>query len=347
MGISRLDAKDFAAERMVGLWGAATTSFLPDGSIDEAGLRANFRHWNDVLHLDGMYVAGWMGEFESMPMRDRKRVVEIAVEECANGMFAMPSSMDQNVFDALELLKYGVDLGAKFVAIMNPRFYAPRMPDDDSVYAYYEYLAERLDAAILLVNQSDLQGYSMSPEVIARLAELPNVVALKNAIDDPAHSRRTRELCGRRIIVSDPWEGIWLANHTDPEYPQRAFLAAPSVFLLQSRERLAIREYTRLADAGDLAGARAVSAGLQPARDALGAALHSVGADKHRAAMKLWQELLGQVGGCVRKPGPLNELTEAEKELVRERFAESGLLGGATPAREPVGAGAARGAEIA
>ncbi|MCC7106786.1 MAG: dihydrodipicolinate synthase family protein [Chloroflexi bacterium] len=343
MGINRLDAKEFAAEHVKGLWGAATTPFHPDGSLDEEGLRHNLRHWKDVLHIDGMYVAGWMGEFESMPQRDRERVVEIACEECSDGkMFAMPSSMDQNILDALELLQHGVSLGATIVAIMNPRFYAPRMPDDDAIVEYYEYLAERLDAAILVVNQSDLQGYSMSPEVISRLADIPNVVALKNAIDDPAHSLRTRQLCHDRIIVSDPWEGIWFKNHTDPVYPQRTFLAAPPVYLLQSRERQAVREYTDLADRGDFSRAKEVSDGLQPAREALGKAIHHVGPDKHRAVMKLWMDLLGQVGGSVRRPGPLRELTEAEKAFTRERFAESGLLGARREVAEPVGAGAFR-----
>jgi 4-hydroxy-tetrahydrodipicolinate synthase len=79
-------------------------------------------------------------------------------------------------------------------------------------------------------------------------------------------------------------------------------------------------EYTRLAFAGDFAGARKVRDSLNPVRDAI---VRSRPADKPQAFGKYWQELLGQVGGRVR--APMLELTDIEKETIRDAFENCGL----------------------
>ncbi len=78
--------------------------------------------------------------------------------------------------------------------------------------------------------------------------------------------------------------------------------------------------YTELAMAGDVERARAVSASLEPVRRALAATRPPGKATAHQ---KYWQELLGQVGGPVRRP--LLELTDAEKQATRAAFEACGL----------------------
>ena len=79
-------------------------------------------------------------------------------------------------------------------------------------------------------------------------------------------------------------------------------------------------EYTRLAFAGEFAQARKVRDSLNPVREAMVA---SKPADKPQAFGKYWQELLGQVGGRVRPP--MLELTDEEKETIRNAFESCGL----------------------
>ncbi|MFQ5878555.1 MAG: dihydrodipicolinate synthase family protein [Dehalococcoidia bacterium] len=319
---SRFEAKDYAKEHLNGVWGAATCPFFPDGTLDEAGFRANLRHWIDVLHIDGMFVGGLMNEFWSLTMKDRKRLFEITVEECKDDMQTLLAVCDYNIYDALELTEYAEELGGHFAIIMNPRFYGPQRPSDDKIFEYYNYIAERVDIPICVFNQAMMVGYAMSPEVVARLAEIPNVVGIKNAVSDPVHTLEVRRLCGDKIMVSDPDETNWLHNHT--VHKQRALMSCPQVFLLQSREWQPIRDYTMLADHGDTHKATEVAASLEPARRALKAAFESVSPDKDRTVMKYWQELLGQVGGCIRPP--LSELSPQEKDVIRQHFEASGLL---------------------
>jgi 4-hydroxy-tetrahydrodipicolinate synthase len=81
-----------------------------------------------------------------------------------------------------------------------------------------------------------------------------------------------------------------------------------------------MHEYTELAQRGDAQAARAVSESLNPVRSALRATRP---AGKIHAHQKYWQGLLGQVGGCVRRP--LLSLTDQEKDVTRAAFEQCGL----------------------
>ena len=84
MKYSKLDAKDYARENMKGIWAAAMNPFNEDFSFNEEGLRRNFRHWIDDLAIQGLFIAGKQGEFATMSLDERKRNMEIAVEECGD-----------------------------------------------------------------------------------------------------------------------------------------------------------------------------------------------------------------------------------------------------------------------
>ena len=83
-----------------------------------------------------------------------------------------------------------------------------------------------------------------------------------------------------------------------------------------------MQDYTEAAFAGRHDEARAISASLDPVREAL---MGTRPAEKPHAHQKYWQELLGQVGGRVR--APLLELTDDEKAVTREAFEACGLGG--------------------
>jgi 4-hydroxy-tetrahydrodipicolinate synthase len=81
-----------------------------------------------------------------------------------------------------------------------------------------------------------------------------------------------------------------------------------------------MRDYTDLAFKGDIKQARVIRDSLEPVRQAF---RRSRPAEKPQAHSKYWQELLGQVGGPVRRP--LLQMTEAEKKATREAFEACGL----------------------
>jgi 4-hydroxy-tetrahydrodipicolinate synthase len=301
---------------MRGIWAAAATPFLPGSlTVDEAGLRRNLRHWIDDLRIDGLFVAGKQGEFFSMSLAERKRTFELAVEEAQGRCGTIMSCSDQNLDTVLELARHAQAVGADYIIVHSPVLHFGANTDE-TLHEYYRYLCEQLDIGIALWNHPDC-GYVMSPELCARIAELPNIVAIKYSVPREMYARLTR-LAGSRLLVSNPDETDWLENIV--ELGWRLYLCSTPPFLLQTALDRRMQEYTDLALRGEVEKARAVRDSLDPVRRAL---KETRPAGKPQAHQKYWQELLGQVGGPVRRP--LLQLTDAEKATTREAFAQCGL----------------------
>ncbi|HBS51304.1 MAG TPA: dihydrodipicolinate synthase family protein [Rhodobacteraceae bacterium] len=315
MNYSKLDAKDYARESMRGIWAAALNPFNEDFSLNEAGLRANIRHWVDDLNIAGLFIAGKQGEFFSMSLEERKRTFEIAVEECDGRAGTIMSASDQNFDTVVELARHAQEIGADYVAVHAPVLHFITDPDE-TLYNYYKTLCDKVDIGIAMWSHPD-SGYLMSPELCARIAELPNIVAIKYSVPREMYKRPT-ELAGDKIHVSTASEAEWLDNII--ELGWKLYLCSSPPYLLQSKLDQRMNEYTRLAFEGRHDEARAVSRSLQPVRDAFKSCKPG---GKPQAHSKYWQELLGQVGGPVRPP--LLQLSEQERAAIRAAFEQSGL----------------------
>jgi 4-hydroxy-tetrahydrodipicolinate synthase len=315
MKYSRSDAKDYARARMRGIWAAALTPFGPDRAIDEAGFRRNMRHWIDDLAIDGLFIGGKQGEFFAMSIGERKRAFEIAVEEANGRAGTVMSCSDQNLDVVIDLAKHAQAIGADYIVVHAPvlHFLTAR---DETLYAYYRAISEQVEIGIALWSHPD-SGYLMSPELCARIAELPNVVAIKYSVPRETYARLTR-LAGDSILVSTASEEEWFDNIV--ELGWRLYLCSSPPYLFQTKVDRRMREYTDLAMRGEIARARAVRDSLNPVRQAF---RRSRPAEKFYAHSKYWQDLLGQVGGAVRPP--MLELTEAEKDVTRRAFETCGL----------------------
>jgi 4-hydroxy-tetrahydrodipicolinate synthase len=315
MNYSRADAKLYARTHMKGIWAAALTPFKPDRSIDEAGFRANLRHWVDDLGIDGVFVCGKQGEFFAMSVAERKRTFEIAVDELKGRAGTIMSCSDQNLDVVIELAQHAQAIGADYIVVHAPVLHFLHR-QDDTLENYYRIISDEVEIGIALWSHPD-SGYLMSPELCARVAELPNVVAIKYSVPREMYARLTR-LAGDKILVSTASEEEWFDNIV--ELGWRLYLCSSPPYLFQTKVDRRMRDYTDLAFAGDIARARAIRDSLNPVRQAFRA---SRPPEKMHAHSKYWQELLGQAGGAVR--APMLELTAAEKEATRQALLTCGL----------------------
>jgi 4-hydroxy-tetrahydrodipicolinate synthase len=314
MRYSRRDAKAYARDNFKGIWAAALTPFKSDGAIDETGLRKNFRHWADDLGIDGVFVSGKQGEFFSMSVAERKRTFDIAVEELG-GTHTILSCSDQNLDVVLDLAQHAQAIGSDYIVVHAPVLHFLHK-QDETLYQYYKQISERLEIGIALWSHPD-SGYLMSPELVARVAELPNVVAIKYSVPRDMYARLTR-LAGDDLLVSTASEDEWFDNIV--ELGWQLYLCSSPPYTLQTKADQRMREYTDLAFRGEVARAKAVRDSLNPVREAF---RKTRPAEKFHAHSKYWLELLGQVGGAVRRP--MLELTEAEKDATRWAFERCGL----------------------
>lgn len=315
MKYRRQEAKDYARSHMKGIWAASLMPFGPDLSIDETGWRGNLRHWVGELGIDGVFVSGKQGEFFSMSVAERKRTFEIAVDEIGGRAGTIMSCSDQNMDVVIELAKHAQAVGADYIVVHAPVLHFLHK-QDETLFQYYKTISEQIDIGIAMWSHPD-SGYLMSPELCARIAELPNIVAIKYSVPREMYARLTR-LAGDKLLVSTASEEEWFDNIV--ELGWRLYLCSSPPYLFQSKVDRRMREYTDLAFKGEVARAKAVRDSLNPVREAF---RRSRPPEKPPAHSKYWQELLGQTGGRVR--APMLELTDAEKDATRRAFETCGL----------------------
>jgi 4-hydroxy-tetrahydrodipicolinate synthase len=317
MKYRKAEAKDYARRHLRGLWAATLTPFTPELRLDEAGWRRNLRHWTRELGIAGLFVNGKQGEFYAMSVEERKRIAELAVEEAAavrGGV--MVSCSDQSLDTVIELARHAQAIGADYIVVHTPLLYfGAHTPD--TLLAYYKNISDHVDIGIALWNQPPDCGYLLEPEVCLRIAELPNVVAIKYSVPRAAYAELTR-IAGDKLIVSSSSEEDWLDNIV--ELGWQVYLCSTPPYLLQTAADRRMHEYTELAFKGQIDKAREMRASLDPVRKALKSTRPPGKAAAHQ---KYWQELLGQAGGPVRRP--LLGLTEQEKAATRAAFEACGL----------------------
>ncbi|MCS6922735.1 MAG: dihydrodipicolinate synthase family protein, partial [Elioraea sp.] len=202
----RSEAKRKARAELRGLWAATLTPFRDDLSLDEAGWRANLRHWYGALGIRGLFVNGKQGEYYAMTVEERKRTAEIAIEEArAFGGKVMVACSDHNVVVGAELARHAEAAGADYVVVHTPVLYFGAHTDE-TLLAYYRYVAAQVKIGLVLWNQPPDCGYLLRPELCVRLAEeIPNVVAIKYSVPRETYAALTR-MAGDRLIVSSSSE---------------------------------------------------------------------------------------------------------------------------------------------
>lgn len=316
MKYSKRDAKAYAREHMKGIWAAALNPFSPgDLSLDEKGFRKNLRHWIDTLGIDGVFIAGKQGEFFAMSLDERKRTFEIAVDELKGKAGTIMSCSDQNMDVVIDLARHAQSVGADYIVVHAPVLHFLKA-QDETLFEYYSYIASKIDIGMALWSHPD-SGYLLSPELCARLADIPNVVAIKYSVPREMYVKLSR-MVGDKIVVSTASEAEWLDNILELNW--RCYLCSNPPYLFQTEVDKRMREYTDLAFSGNAKKAREVRDSLEPVRQAF---RRSRPDEKPQAHAKYWQDLLGQVGGPVRRP--MLPLTQTEKETIRKALEGSGL----------------------
>jgi 4-hydroxy-tetrahydrodipicolinate synthase len=120
MLFAKHEAKDYARTHMKGIWAAALVPFREDLSIDEQGLRKNLRHWVDDLGIDGIFIAGKQSEFFSMAIAERKRSMEIVLDEVGGTTGVIASCSDQNMDVVIDLARHAQAIGASYIVVHAP-----------------------------------------------------------------------------------------------------------------------------------------------------------------------------------------------------------------------------------
>lgn len=320
MRYAKSAAKDAARAEFRGLWAAITTPFTADGDVDEAGLRHNMRHYTDGLGIEGVFCTGLMGEFWALTPEERRRCVEIVVEEARGKCLVIAHTAAHSARETVALTRHAEEVGADYAILMNP-YYPPA--SEQGIYEWFQYVSANTSIGLWMFD-TQYVGYHFTPALTARIAELENVCGIKLAWPMEVYEPVMRRV-GDRIVVSHPGEPLLARLIRD--YGQRVYMSSPAPYLMQTPTWRPVYEYSELALAGRHDEAAPRSDALEPLRAVYRKWMYDPWEQHHimtNAYLKAWSELLGMAGGPVREP--LEQITPAEREELRADLARVGLL---------------------
>jgi 4-hydroxy-tetrahydrodipicolinate synthase len=128
--------------------------------------------------VDGVVPCGTTGEFVNLTLDEKRKLIDVVVDE-ANGKVAVVAGTGASGTDeALRMTKYAKDAGADAALIVTP-FYLK--PTDRGAYQHFHTIATEVDLPIILYNIPQCTGVQLSWQMVEDLADIPNVVGLKDS----------------------------------------------------------------------------------------------------------------------------------------------------------------------
>ena len=313
------EAKEAARATLRGVWTAMPYCWDAADEFDEAANRANMEHIITGLEIDGHYCSGNIAEFWSMPDDERMHAHEVMADAAAGRIPLIAGCHHQSAKQAAMLARHAQDVGYDFAIILTP-YIAAR--NDDAVFAFYEYICERVDIGIVLFNIPH-NYHPIGVDLARRLARLPNICAYKQGDNAPAPTHALIDALGHELVISVADEAPWLNSMTQLGLK---WLLNYNPHLYQVPGWLPVKQYTALAMAGDINQASRISASLQPLRVAHARWImgYWMGGRMPLSEMKYWQSLIGMHGGPVRPP--VVAMDAAARDEMRADLTATGLL---------------------
>ncbi len=181
---------------MEGVYPALVTPFVSrTEELDEDAYRNLIRHC--LPHVDGLVTSGTTGEFSYLSRDEQKRLVEIAVEG-AGGKPVIAGCGAPGTAQAIALAQDARAAGATAVLVVTPYF---MHPSDKGVYQHYHDIAASVDLPLILYNIPQVVDRYLPRPVVEDLADLPNVVGIKDSSGNLTYTMELLEYVGERIDV--------------------------------------------------------------------------------------------------------------------------------------------------
>jgi 4-hydroxy-tetrahydrodipicolinate synthase len=156
---------------------ALVTPFRRDGSLDEPTLRDLIRRQIDA-GINFLVPCGTTGESPTLTREEHLRVVQCAVEEAAGKTPVLGGAGGYNTHEVIELARELERLGADGILSVTPYY---NKPTQEGLYQHYKAIAEAVPLPIVVYSVQGRTGVNVEPSTLARLAQIENIVGVKEA----------------------------------------------------------------------------------------------------------------------------------------------------------------------
>jgi len=150
--------------------------------------------------IDGIVPVGTTGESPTLSHEEHKLVIERVVKVVDGQVPVIAGAGSNSTAEAIELTAYAKKVGADATLQVDPYY---NKPTQEGFYQHFKAIAEEVDLPVVLYNIPGRCGAGMTPETIARLAEVENIVAIKEATGSLDQASEIATRCDITIISGD------------------------------------------------------------------------------------------------------------------------------------------------
>lgn len=284
---------------------ALITPMYPDGTLDFAAYR-KLIDWHVSQNTDGLVVVGTSGESPTVNVDEHAELIRVAVEHAAGRLPVVAGIGGNSTSEAIILSKHAKEVGADAGLSVVPYY---NKPSQEGLYQHFKAVAEAVELPSLLYNVPGRTVADISHDTVVRLAQVPNIIGIKDATADIAR--------GAMLIRDVPQDFIVVSGDD---------ATAAALTLLGGRGNISVtanvapklmHDLCAAALAGDVARTRQLNARLATLNHVLFLEANPIPVKWAAAEMGLIQ------------PGyrlPLTSLSQQHHAAVRQALQELGLI---------------------
>ena len=288
-----------------GAFVAIVTPFT-DGQVDEQGL-VDLIEFHIANGTHGIVPCGTTGESATMSHDEHHRVVELTVKTVKGRVPVLAGSGSNSTSEAIDLTRHAKQAGVDGVLMVSPYY---NKPSQEGLFHHYKAVAEAVDIPIILYNVPSRTSSNILPQTVARLADIDNIVGIKEATGDLNQISEVIRLCPDDFAVL-----------SGDDFTSMPTVLVGGTGVISVTSNVAPKDMAQMMDAalaGDLARARQLHYRLFPLMQAMFYDTNPVPAKKSL-------ELMGKIkSGTPRLPlYPMNDETLSK---LKAALADYGLI---------------------
>jgi 4-hydroxy-tetrahydrodipicolinate synthase len=276
-----------------------------NGKVDSAAFK-KFVEWQIQEGSDGLVPCGTTGESPTLTHDEHMHVTELCIEAADGRVPVIAGAGSNSTDEAVMLAVHAKKAGADAALVVMPYY---NKPTPEGQYQHFKAVHDACDLPVIIYNIPGRSVVDMSLETMARLAELPNIVGVKDATSDLARPMQTRNAIGEDFCQLSGEDATALAH--------RIGGGSGCISVSANVAPRLCADMQRAWSDGDLKGAMELQFRLQPLHDAMFC-------ESSPGPVKYAAELLGICSSEARLP--ICEISDAHKQQVKDALVDVGLL---------------------
>ena len=231
--------------------------------------------------INALVAVGTTGESATLEPAEQKEVIRFTVQRVAGRVPVIAGAGTNNTVHVLEYVRAACEVGADAVLVVTPYY---NKATQNGLIAHFTAVADTSTVPVILYNVPGRTGCNLQPKTVAKLAEHPNIVALKEATGNMAQMVELVRLCGDKLDIYSGEDGIVV--------PMMSMGAAGCISVLSNVAPAKAVKMTDACLSGDYAKAAKLQCELLPLINALFSEVNPIPAKAAVAAMGFGEENL-------------------------------------------------------